>query len=184
MPKFAPIGLDLPITREGHDRIGGLRRYLCSTDRGTMTASLGNNATLCLERSQSDLMDGAAPTSDATKGKPEAGSQSPEAVKPNATPKKHGQKQTKASDSLTPAMRQYLAQKKQVGEAILLFRMGDFYETFFEDAKTIARELGLTLTARNKNSATPIPLAGVPYHAVDGYIAKLVKATFKVALSE
>ena len=86
--------------------------------------------------------------------------------------------------SLTPAMRQYLEQKEQVGDALLLFRMGDFYETFYDDAKTIARVLGLTLTARNRDSADPIPLAGVPYHAVDGYVARLVRAGFKVALSE
>jgi DNA mismatch repair protein MutS len=81
-------------------------------------------------------------------------------------------------------MRQYLQQKADVGDAILLFRMGDFYETFYEDAKTISRVLGITLTARNKGSGEPIPLAGVPYHAVDGYIAKLVRAGFKVAISE
>ncbi|MFQ5417298.1 MAG: hypothetical protein ACE5FL_09660, partial [Myxococcota bacterium] len=86
--------------------------------------------------------------------------------------------------SRTPAMQQYLEQKAQVGEAVLLFRMGDFYETFYEDAKTIARVLGLTLTARNKSSREPIPLAGVPYHAVDGYVAKLVRAGYKVAISE
>lgn len=84
----------------------------------------------------------------------------------------------------TPAMRQYLEQKSQVPDALLLFRMGDFYETFFEDARTISRVLGLTLTARDKNSPNPIPLAGVPYHAVDGYVARLVKAGYKVAISE
>lgn len=89
-----------------------------------------------------------------------------------------------ARSSLTPAMRQYLEQKAEVGDAILLFRMGDFYETFFEDAKTISRVLGLTLTARNRDSSDPIPLAGVPYHAVDGYIVRLVRAGYKVAISE
>ncbi len=86
--------------------------------------------------------------------------------------------------SLSPGMRQYLEHKAQVGDALLLFRMGDFYETFYDDAKTVARVAGLTLTARNKNSDNPIPLAGVPYHAVDGYIAKLVRAGYKVAISE
>ncbi len=86
--------------------------------------------------------------------------------------------------ALTPAMRQYREQKAQVGEAILFFRMGDFYETFYEDAKTVSRVLGLTLTARSKDSAEPVPLAGVPYHAVEGYIAKLVRAGYKVAISE
>lgn len=89
-----------------------------------------------------------------------------------------------AASVLTPAMRQYLEQKRRVGDAILLFRMGDFYETFYDDAKTIARVLGLTLTARDKNSDAPIPLAGVPYHAVDRYVARLVRAGFKVAISE
>jgi len=89
-----------------------------------------------------------------------------------------------AGPALPPAMRQYVTQKAEVGDALLLFRMGDFYETFYEDAKTVARVLGLTLTARNKSSGEPIPLAGVPYHAVDGYIAKLVRAGFKVAISE
>lgn len=84
----------------------------------------------------------------------------------------------------TPAMRQYLEQKASVRDAILLFRMGDFYETFYDDAKTIARVLGLTLTARNRNDPNPIPLAGVPHHAVDSYVAKLVRAGFKVAISE
>ncbi len=81
-------------------------------------------------------------------------------------------------------MRQYLEQKAAVPDALLLFRMGDFYETFFDDAKTIARVLGLTLTARDRNSENPIPLAGVPYHAIDGYVARLVRAGFKVAISE
>ena len=76
-----------------------------------------------------------------------------------------------ARDLLTPAMRQYAEQKAQVPDAILLFRMGDFYETFYEDAKTVSRVLGLTLTARSKNANEPIPLAGVPYHAIDGYVA-------------
>ncbi|MFQ5424771.1 MAG: DNA mismatch repair protein MutS [Phycisphaerae bacterium] len=84
----------------------------------------------------------------------------------------------------TPAMRQYHEQKALVGEAVLLFRMGDFYETFYDDAKTISRVLGLTLTTRSKDAGNPIPLAGVPYHAVDGYVAKLVRAGYKVAISE
>jgi DNA mismatch repair protein MutS len=80
-------------------------------------------------------------------------------------------------------MRQYVEQKQQVGDAILLFRMGDFYETFYEDAKLAARVLGIALTSRNKGD-NPIPLAGIPYHALDAYLAKLVKAGYKVAISE
>jgi DNA mismatch repair protein MutS len=96
---------------------------------------------------------------------------------------KSGSGKQSVSDDLTPAMRQYVEQKEQVGEAILLFRMGDFYELFYEDAKRASRLLGLTLTSRNKG-ANPIPLAGIPYHALDGYLAKLVAAGCKVAISE
>ncbi len=85
--------------------------------------------------------------------------------------------------SQTPAMRQWTAHKAQVGDAILLFRMGDFYETFYDDAKTVARVLGLTLTARSKGD-NPIPLAGIPYHALDSYLARLVRAGYRVAISE
>ncbi|MCH8968184.1 MAG: DNA mismatch repair protein MutS [Planctomycetes bacterium] len=80
-------------------------------------------------------------------------------------------------------MRQWADHKAQVGDAILLFRMGDFYETFYDDAKTASRVLGLTLTSRSK-SDNPIPLAGIPYHALETYLARLVKAGFKVAISE
>ncbi len=77
-------------------------------------------------------------------------------------------------------MRQWAEQKAQISDAILLFRMGDFYETFYEDAKTISRVLGIALTSRDKGT----PLAGIPYHALDSYLAKLVAAGFKVAISE
>ena len=88
------------------------------------------------------------------------------------------------TSALTPAMRQYIEQKRRVGEAVLLFRMGDFYETFFDDAVLCARVLGIALTSRNKNDDNPIPLAGIPYHALDGYLKKLVAAGYKVAISE
>lgn len=84
---------------------------------------------------------------------------------------------------LTPAMRQYAEQKAQVGDAILFFRMGDFYEMFYDDAKIASQVLGLALTSRNKGD-NPIPLAGVPYHSAESYIARLVKAGYKVAISE
>src|SRR5215470_17681321 len=74
---------------------------------------------------------------------------------------------------LTPMMRQYHAIKQENPEALLLFRLGDFYELFFEDAVTAARELEITLTARNKERENPVPMCGVPYHAADGYIARL-----------
>ena len=85
---------------------------------------------------------------------------------------------------LTPAMRQYHHFKAQYPEAILFFRMGDFYETFYEDAEICARVLGIALTSRNKSSDQPIPLAGVPYHAVDSYLHKMIDAGYKVAVCE
>ncbi|MCP4246935.1 MAG: DNA mismatch repair protein MutS [bacterium] len=82
-------------------------------------------------------------------------------------------------------MRQYAEQKAQAGEAVLLFRMGDFYETFFEDAETIARALGIALTSRSADKqGKRIPLAGFPYRALEGYLTKLVQAGYRVAISE
>ena len=84
----------------------------------------------------------------------------------------------------TPLMRQYNAIKQQVPHALLLFRLGDFYELFYEDAIIAARELQITLTSRNREKGQPIPMCGVPYHAVDGYLARLIRAGFKVAICE
>nr|WP_236610430.1 DNA mismatch repair protein MutS [Methanosphaerula palustris] len=82
-------------------------------------------------------------------------------------------------------MRQYQAAKQQYPDALLLFRMGDFYETFGADAEIVARELDIVLTSRSSDSAgKKIPLAGVPYHAADGYIARLVRRGYKVAVGE
>src|SRR5262245_821663 len=82
-------------------------------------------------------------------------------------------------------MRQYLDAKRQYRDAIVLFRMGDFYEMFYEDALVAARALDLTLTSRSKDSGgNGIPMCGVPFHAVDGYLAKLVKKGFRVAICE
>lgn len=92
-------------------------------------------------------------------------------------------KRASSKNNPTPAMRQYHEQKERAGDAILLFRMGDFYETFYEDAKTASRVLGIALTARSKGE-NPIPLAGIPYHALDSYLNKLVHAGYKVAISE
>ena len=83
----------------------------------------------------------------------------------------------------TPAMRQYRAFKEQYGDYILMFRMGDFYEMFYEDAKTASRILGLALTSRSKGP-TAVPLAGIPYHALDSYLARLIKAGQRVAICE
>jgi DNA mismatch repair protein MutS len=86
-------------------------------------------------------------------------------------------------DKLTPAMRQFAAFKKKYPECVLFFRMGDFYETFYEDAKLCSRVCGLALTSRSKGD-NAIPLAGVPYHAVDGYLKKMLEAGHKVAVCE
>src|SRR5215813_2238150 len=86
--------------------------------------------------------------------------------------------------SLTPMLRQYHAVKQEVPDALLLFRLGDFYELFFEDAVTASRELEITLTARNKEHGNPIPMCGVPYHAAESYIARLLRKGYKVAICD
>jgi DNA mismatch repair protein MutS len=91
---------------------------------------------------------------------------------------------SKGSASQTPVMRQYLTAKAAHPDALLLFRMGDFYELFFEDAVTAARALELTLTARNKGSDDEIPMAGVPHHAASAYVQRLLEQGFKVAICE
>ena len=88
------------------------------------------------------------------------------------------------SEPSTPLMRQYAAIKKDHPNALLFFRLGDFYELFFEDAQVAARELQITLTSRNKEKGIAIPMCGVPYHAAEGYIAKLIRKGFKVAICE
>ena len=87
----------------------------------------------------------------------------------------------KTGSQATPAMAQYLAAKQRYPEALLLFRMGDFYELFYEDAKEASRALGISLTSRSKGS-DPIPMAGVPVRALDTYLARLVAAGYKVAI--
>ncbi|HZJ32742.1 MAG TPA: DNA mismatch repair protein MutS [Vicinamibacterales bacterium] len=87
--------------------------------------------------------------------------------------------------SVTPAMRQYLDAKQQYRDAIVFFRMGDFYEMFYEDALVAARALELTLTSRSKDAGgNGIPMCGVPHHAADGYVTRLVKKGFRVAICE
>lgn len=85
---------------------------------------------------------------------------------------------------LTPMMQQYLEVKKQNPDAILMFRLGDFYEMFFEDAKTASRELELVLTGRDCGQEERAPMCGVPFHSADGYIARLVARGYKVAICE
>jgi DNA mismatch repair protein MutS len=87
--------------------------------------------------------------------------------------------------SVTPAMRQYFDAKARYRDAILFFRMGDFFEMFYEDALTAARALELTLTSRSKDAAgNAIPMCGIPFHAADGYITRLVKRGFRVAICD
>src|SRR6266536_725949 len=89
-----------------------------------------------------------------------------------------------ATDASTPLMRQYNAVKEQVSGALLFFRLGDFYEMFFEDAVVAAKELQITLTSRNKEKGMAIPMCGVPYHAAEGYISKLIRRGYKVAICD
>ncbi len=85
---------------------------------------------------------------------------------------------------MTPAMRQYVEIKEKYRDCILFFRMGDFYEMFFEDAVTASRVLEITLTSRNKGKENSIPMCGIPYHAASSYITKLIEKGFKVAICE
>ena len=84
----------------------------------------------------------------------------------------------------TPMMRQYLAIKAEHPDMLLFYRMGDFYELFYDDARRAAKLLDITLTSRGKSAGSPIPMAGVPYHAAEGYLAKLVRQGESVAICE
>jgi DNA mismatch repair protein MutS len=90
---------------------------------------------------------------------------------------------TAAGNDLSPAMRQYQAVKARYPDCIIFFRIGDFYEMFYDDARTAARVLGLALTARSKTE-NAVPMAGVPHHAVEGYLARMLEAGFRVAVVE
>src|SRR5881392_4381523 len=87
-------------------------------------------------------------------------------------------------DATTPLMQQYQAIKSRYPHALLLFRLGDFYELFYEDALLASRELQITLTSRNREKGQPIPMCGVPYHAAEGYVARLIRAGFKIAICD
>src|SRR6202162_3765548 len=89
-----------------------------------------------------------------------------------------------STEPSTPLMRQYHGIKQQFPNTLLLFRLGDFYELFFDDAVTAARELEITLTSRNKEKGQPIPMCGVPYHASEGYIARLIQKGYRVAICD
>ncbi|MCH8974872.1 MAG: DNA mismatch repair protein MutS, partial [Chloroflexi bacterium] len=84
----------------------------------------------------------------------------------------------------TPVRTQYLEMKARHPDAILLFRMGDFYETFDEDARIVARDMEIVLTQRDMGGGEIVPLAGIPYHALDGYLAKLIRKGHRVAICE
>ena len=87
-------------------------------------------------------------------------------------------------EQLSPMMRRYYDTKVQYSDAILMYRLGDFYEMFFDDAETASRELELTLTGRDCGLESRAPMCGVPYHAVDGYVSKLVSKGYKVAICD
>jgi len=88
-------------------------------------------------------------------------------------------------EDLTPMMRQYHEVKRRFPGKLVFFRLGDFYEMFYEDAVVASRELEITLTSRNKDKGgVPVPMCGVPYHSVDGYIARLMKKGYKIAICE
>src|SRR6202043_2239299 len=84
----------------------------------------------------------------------------------------------------TPLMRQYQSIKGRYPHALVLFRLGDFYELFYEDAIAASRELQITLTSRNRERGEPVPMCGVPYHAAEGYIARLLRAGYKIAVCD
>ena len=89
-----------------------------------------------------------------------------------------------ASSQHTPMMQQYLRIKADFPHMLLFYRMGDFYELFYDDARKVSQLLDITLTARGKSNGQPIPMAGVPYHAAENYLAKLVKLGESVAICE
>ncbi|MBR7140735.1 MAG: DNA mismatch repair protein MutS, partial [Clostridia bacterium] len=86
--------------------------------------------------------------------------------------------------ALSPMMQQYMQLKEQYKDTIIFYRLGDFYEMFFDDAITVSRELELTLTGRDCGLSERAPMCGVPYHAVDNYLAKLLEKGYKVAICE
>ena len=88
------------------------------------------------------------------------------------------------AEATSPLLRQYHGIKQRYPNALLLFRLGDFYELFYEDAIAASRELQITLTSRNREAGQPVPMCGVPYHAAENYIARLIRAGYKVAICE
>src|SRR5512147_1332155 len=89
-----------------------------------------------------------------------------------------------SNEDITPIRKQYLEIKRQYPDAILFFRLGDFYETFDQDAETASRELDIVLTSRNVAKGSRVPMAGIPYHAVENYLARLIEKGYHVAICE
>src|SRR5512143_418873 len=87
-------------------------------------------------------------------------------------------------DDISPIRKQYLQVKRQYPDAIVFFRLGDFYETFDQDAETASRELDIVLTSRNVAKGTRVPMAGIPYHAAENYLARLIERGYHVAICE
>ena len=96
----------------------------------------------------------------------------------------NGRKRRRTVAELTPMMQQYMETKKEYSDCILFYRLGDFYEMFFDDALTASRELEITLTGKNCGLEERAPMCGVPYHAVDSYLNRLVSKGYKVAICE
>src|SRR5262244_1515958 len=88
------------------------------------------------------------------------------------------------SEPSTPLMRQYHSIKTRYPQALVLFRLGDFYELFYEDAIVASRELQITLTSRNREKGQPVPMCGVPFHAAETYIARLLRSGYKIAVCD
>src|SRR3546814_16591432 len=88
------------------------------------------------------------------------------------------------SAKITPMMEQYLALKREADDCLLFYRMGDFFELFFDDARQASAILDIALTSRGEHSGEPIPMCGVPVHSAEGYLARLIKAGCRVAIAE
>src|ERR671927_1421065 len=88
------------------------------------------------------------------------------------------------ADAPTPMMAQYRRLKEEAGDALLFYRMGDFFELFFDDAKVASACLDIALTKRGENEGEPIPMCGVPIHAAESYLARLIRGGFRVAIAE
>ncbi|MDQ2803136.1 MAG: DNA mismatch repair protein MutS, partial [Pseudomonadota bacterium] len=89
-----------------------------------------------------------------------------------------------SADGASPAMAQWFAAKQEHPDALVFFRMGDFYELFFADAEAAAGALDIALTARGEHAGLPIPMCGVPVHAAEAYLARLIRRGFRVAVAE